>query len=206
MTADDVVPVTLEGRFVRLVPMTAAHLDALWTAGGDPGTWAHTVSRVREIGDMERWIAAALRELAARTALPFVTVERAGGTVVGATRFGNISPKDERAEIGWTWVTPSRRGTAVNPEAKLLMLAHAFDAWRCGRVELKTAAHNAASRAAIRKLGAVEEGILRRHTRMENGEFRDTVYHSILRDEWPAVRAGLEARLRAFADPATAAT
>jgi RimJ/RimL family protein N-acetyltransferase len=114
---------------------------------------------------------------------------------VGSTRLANVEPAHRRAEIGWTWVAAPWQRTAVNTEAKLLLLGHAFDAMGCQRVELKTDALNARSRAAIARLGAVEEGTLRHHMITESGRVRDTVYFSILAGEWPAVRAGLEARL-----------
>lgn len=114
---------------------------------------------------------------------------------MGSTRFANADPGNRRVEIGWTWLGRAFQRTALNTEAKLLMLGHAFDQLGCLRVELKTDALNARSRAAIRRLGAVEEGTLRRHMITSTGRVRDTVYYSVLREEWPAVRAGLAARL-----------
>jgi RimJ/RimL family protein N-acetyltransferase len=115
---------------------------------------------------------------------------------VGSTRFGNIDPVNRRVEIGWTWISPTFQRSYVNSEAKYLMLRHAFDVWDCVRVELKTDVLNEQSRAAMIRLGAVEEGVLRRHILTYTGRFRDSIYYSILDHEWPAVRARLEARLR----------
>jgi len=125
-----------------------------------------------------------------------VTIDKSSGTVVGSTRFGNIDPANRRVEIGWTWISPGFQRTYINSEAKYLMLRHAFDVWDCVRVELKTDVLNEKSRAAMLRLGAVEEGVLRRHILTYSGRFRDTIYYSILDHEWPAVRARLEARLR----------
>jgi len=129
---------------------------------------------------------------AAGSDLPLVTVERASGTVVGSTRFMNIDAANRRVEIGGTWIAPAWQRTALNTEAKYLMLRHAFETWQCVRVEFKTDALNTQSRKAILRIGAKEEGTLRRHLLTWSGRYRDTVYFSILDDEWPAVKANLE--------------
>ncbi|HEY0970745.1 MAG TPA: GNAT family protein [Gemmatimonadales bacterium] len=188
--------VTLAGRHVRLVPLVEEHVPALCAIGLDPELWRLTVSRVASEADMRRYVAAALVARDRGSALPFVTTLAEDGRVVGSTRFGNYEPAHRRVEIGWTWIAQPWQRSAVNTEAKLLMLAHAFHSLGCERVELKTDALNARSRAAILRLGATEEGTLRRHTISDSGRVRDTVYFSILADEWPAVRARLEARLR----------
>lgn len=188
-------PVILTGRHVRLEPLTPSHADALWEQARAPELWRWTVSKVRERSDLDAYLAQAFREAEAGKSLPFATVELAGGRPIGSTRFGNISVHDRRVEIGWTWVGLPWQRTATNTEAKLLMLRHAFETWGCVRVELKTSALNTTSRRAIARIGGVEEGTLRRHTRLDDGTWRDTVYFSILDDEWPAVRDRLEARL-----------
>jgi RimJ/RimL family protein N-acetyltransferase len=188
-------PVTLVGRLVRLEPLTQAHGPALAAVGLDPDLWRWTVSRVRDEREMGVWLDAALADQAAGRALPFVILDCATGLVIGSTRYGNISVPDGRLEVGWTWLGRSWQRTGRNAEAKLLLLAHAFDELGASRVELKTDALNAASRAAIRALGAIEEGVLRHHTRTAAGRMRDTVYYGILAEEWPRVRARLEARL-----------
>lgn len=187
--------VILEGRVVRLEPMTIDHVDALCRVGLDPSLWALTTARVETRDDMQRYVELALAEQAAGTALPFVTKVRASGEVIGSTRFANIVHEHARAEIGWTWITPRRQRTAVNTEAKYLMLRHAFERMECRRVELKTNALNARSRAAMLRIGATEEGTLRRHMINADGSPRDSVYFSVIAEEWPAVRARLEEML-----------
>lgn len=188
-------PVTLEGAVVRLEPLGLHHLDALCAVGLEPSLWALTTIRVDSAGDMRRYVEAALADQAAGTALPFAAVERASGTVVGSTRFGSAAPEHARVEIGWTWIAPRWQRTAVNTEAKYLMLRHAFEVLRCRRVELKTSARNLRSQAAMRRIGAIEEGTLRKHMINADGSARDSVYFSILDDEWPQVRRRLEAML-----------
>src|SRR5437667_8890626 len=122
-----VEPVTLEGKFVRLEPMRVDHLPALCKAGLDAELWRWTTANIENESDMERYVRSALADQALGVALPFVTIESEGGTVVGSTRFGNIDAANRKAEIGWTWINPEWQRTAVNTEAKLLMLSHAFE-------------------------------------------------------------------------------
>jgi N-acetyltransferase len=189
-------PVVLEGERVRLEPMRRDHFPALAQAGRYDELWKWTTANATTDAAMAEYMEAALAQAAARTGLPFVTMDKPSAAIVGSTRFGNIDPVNRRAEIGWTWISPQFQRTYVNSEAKYLMLRHAFDVWDCVRVELKTDVLNEKSRAAMLRLGAVEEGVLRRHILTHSGRFRDTIYYSILDDEWPAVRARLEARLR----------
>lgn len=188
-------PVVLEGRLVRLEPMSREHLPGLTAVGLDPDLWRWTVSRVRDGREMADWVAGALEEAAAGVAVPFTILDRATGLVIGSTRYGNISLPDARLEVGWTWLGRPWQRSGRNAEAKRLLLAHAFEVLGAARVEFKTDALNAASRAALRALGAAEEGVLRRHTVTASGRMRDTVYFGILAEEWPAVRARLEERL-----------
>jgi len=185
----------LNGRHVRLEPLSPEHLPGLIAVGCDPALWQITVNDGSTPEAMQRWVESALEERRRGTAVPFATVLQATGQVVGGSRFGNISAHDRRAEIGWTWVARAWQRTAVNTEAKFLMLRHAFEAWGLVRVEFKTDAINRQSRAALLGIGAREEGVLRRHARTWTGRFRDSVFYSILDDEWPAVKARLEARL-----------
>jgi N-acetyltransferase len=190
------VPCTLEGRLVRLEPLTLSHLEALCAVGLDPELWRLTVSKIATPDDMRRYVEAALEARREGTALPFATVWRATGQVIGSTRFGNAALEHRRVEIGWTWLGRPWQRSGANAEAKYLMLRHAFEEWELVRVELKTSALNHQSRGAMRKLGAVEEGVLRRHMINEDGSPRDSVFYSILSHEWPKVKAGLEDRLR----------
>jgi N-acetyltransferase len=190
-----VEPIVLEGAHVRLEPLTLEHHAALCEVAFDDEIWRFTSAYVATPVDLARYIDAALREEAAGRSLPFATIDRQSGRAIGSTRFGNIEPAHRRVEIGWTWLGRRWQRTALNTEAKYLMLGHAFERLGCMRVELKTNALNARSRAAIARLGAKEEGTLRRHMIGERGDVRDTVYFSILDDEWPAVRDRLAARL-----------
>lgn len=185
----------LQGRHVRLEPLTLEHLPGLIAVGCDPVLWQITVNDGSTPEAMRRWVEAALEEQRLGTAVPFATVLQETGQVVGGSRFGNISEKDRRAEIGWTWVAQAWWRTAVNSEAKYLMLQHAFEVWQLVRVEFKTDAINQQSRAALLGIGAREEGTFRKHALTWTGRFRDSVFFSILDEEWPAVKTRLAARL-----------
>lgn len=190
------VPV-LEGRHVRLDPLTEDHVDALTEVGLDPELWALIPTPVEDGEGMRRWVNQALAGQRAGTMLPFAIRLRASGQVVGSTRYCAIEPEHRRLEIGWTWVARPWQRSPVNTEAKLLLLGHAFTVLGCRRVEFKTDALNAVSRAAILRLGAREEGTFRRHMTTRSGRVRDSVYFSILDMEWPAIRERLAARLAA---------
>ena len=185
-------PLTLQGRRVRLEPLSLAHHDALCAAGLHPALWQWTTSVVRDPDDMRDYIQTALREQAEGTALPFATVDAASRKVIGSTRFANADFAHRRIEIGWTWITPAFQRTPANTEAKYLMLRHAFEVLGCHRVELKTDALNERSRKAMLRIGAREEGTLRHHMVTQGGRLRDTVYFSIILEEWPEVRQRLE--------------
>jgi RimJ/RimL family protein N-acetyltransferase len=188
-------PITLEGQHVRLEPLTMAHHAALWEIAKDHELWRWTATDVRTPDDLKGYMETALHEQAEGRSLPFATIARSIGKPVGSTRFGNIDRLNHRVEIGWTWIGREWQRTALNTEAKLLMLTHAFETAGCMRVELKTDALNQQSRAAIARLGAKEEGTMRKHIITQLGRVRDTVYYSILDEEWPAVKARLQARL-----------
>jgi N-acetyltransferase len=191
----DLTPVTLEGRHVRLEPLRLSHIAALNEAAKDPRIWEFTSAVARNPAEMQKYVDTALDWQQAGTAVPFVTMTKDNREVIGSTRFANIDVGNRRAEIGWTWINPNWWRTAVNTEAKYLMLRHAFERWNCVRVELKTGTKNQRSRDAILRLGATEEGTLRRHILQPDGSWRDTVYFSILEDEWPAVKRELERKL-----------
>lgn len=185
------VPLRLGGVVLR--PMTPGDVPALFEAGRDPQLWQWTVAMISNEADMRRYVEEAMSDLEAGTAFPFVTT--VDGEVVGSTRFGNIDLLNARVEIGWTWLAPRWQRTFVNTTVKYLMLQHAFETIDCERVELKTDALNLRSRSAILRIGATEEGVLRHHMRTESGRWRDTVYFSVLADEWPAVKRRLEERV-----------
>ena len=198
-----VTPVTLEGRHVRLEPLSMNHLAPLCEIGFEPGLWRMGVSVIGSQNDMKSYIATALQWQAEGTALPFVTIERPSGTVVGSTRFANIDRTHRRVEIGWTWIARPWQRTPLNTEAKYLMLTHAFETLGCIRVELKTDSLNEKSRNAMLRIGAKEEGTLRNHMITQGGRIRHTVYFSVTNDEWPGIKRSLEEKLaRPFTRPA----
>jgi N-acetyltransferase len=187
--------VVLEGEHVRLEPLAASHsADLEAAAAEDPATFRYMGINIAAHG-WEAWLREALDGVADGRYVAWATVDRASGRAIGSTRFGDIAPEHGRVEIGWTWIAASHQRTAANTEAKLLQLRYAFDELDATRVALKTDARNQRSQAAIERLGAVREGVLRRHIRLPDGFLRDTVYYSILSDEWPVVKARLEGRL-----------
>jgi RimJ/RimL family protein N-acetyltransferase len=190
-----VSPVTLEGAQVRLEPLAKAHLAGLAEAGLDEELWRWIPTAVRTKEEMAAYIGTALDEQARGVSLPFAIVEKTTGRAIGSTRYGNIDCKHHRVEIGWTWVARAWQRTAINTEAKYLLLRHAFETLGCMRVELKTDSLNERSHAAILRIGAREEGIFRNHMITESGRLRHTVYFSISGAEWPAVKARLEVML-----------
>lgn len=188
-------PVVLEGRHVRLEPLREEHLTGLAVVGLDEELWRWIPTPVRTIEEMAAYIATALREQAQGVSLPFALLERKTGRPIGSTRYGNIDRTNRHVEIGWTWVAREWQRTAINTEAKYLLLKHAFETLRCIRVELKTDSLNERSRAAILRIGAREEGIFRNHMITASGRIRHSAYYSIVDSEWPGVRTRLEEKL-----------
>ena len=184
----------LDGDRVRMEPMLAGHLDALVAAGDFAELWRWTAVNAAKRDDMKAYVEAALADAAKGIALPFVTVDKPSGEIIGSSRFGNIDKPNRKVEIGWTWITPRFQRSHVNSEAKLLMMAHAFEVWGCVRVELKTDVLNLKSRAAMLRIGATEEGSLRKNQLSQGGRYRDSIYFSVLDTEWPSVKE----RLRGF--------
>jgi RimJ/RimL family protein N-acetyltransferase len=195
MNGMNVEEVTLEGARLRLEPLTRSHHAMLCAVGLDDELWRWIPKPVRTAEEMAEYVAFALAEQAAGRALPFAVIDKATGQAVGSTRFGAIEPAHRRVEIGWTWLARPYHRTAANTEAKYLLLCHAFETLGCIRVELKTDSLNERSRAAIRRIGAREEGTLRNHMITASGRLRHTVYYSIIAEEWPEVKQGLERRL-----------
>ncbi len=190
-----VEPVTLEGSYVRLEPLSLDHLPGLTKIGLDAEIWRWMPMFVQTPGDMRALVEEAIAEAEAGAMVPFTTIERATGMPVGSTRFLSIVPQHRRLEIGWTWLAPAWQHGPINTEAKLLMLRHAFEKLGALRVEFKTDALNEKSREALLKIGAVEEGVFRRHMIMPGGRQRDSAYYSVIDDEWPRVQGQLQARL-----------
>jgi len=204
-----VTPVALEGRHVRLEPLTRGHVEALLAAASGPRATYGLTTVPADRDSMARYVETALRDQEAGRSLPFATVSRASGRVVGSTRFLNIefwpwpegNPHQrgrelpDAVEIGSTWLAADAQRTAVNTEAKLLMLAHAFETWRVHRVSLMTDARNERSRRAILRIGAKFDGVIRAQRPASDGMIRDTAAFSILEREWPEVRRALTSRL-----------
>ena len=184
-------PITLVGDVVTLVPLEESHVDELADVGLDPRIWEVSPRTMTSRADLAAYVQEAVSQGAAGKAVPFAIVLKEDGRAIGSTRYGNIDRTNRRLEIGWTWIAPDWWRTAVNTECKLLLLSHAFEDLGCVRVELKTDVLNARSRAAIIRLGAKEEGVLRKHVLTAGGRWRDTVYYSILDDEWPDVKSKL---------------
>lgn len=193
MQYQDVFPpnLVLESDRVLLRNLSAADEPALWELARDPElfTWFNRHLQHRE--ELQAWIREAATHQSQQVRFPFVVIDKRDGRVAGSTSLGNISFPDQRIEIGWTWYGSPYRGTGINLHCKFLLLQYAFDTLQFERVEIKTDALNARSRAAIRKLGMTEEGILRSHMAMPGGRRRDSVYYSLLRAEWPAAKSSL---------------
>ena len=191
---DTTVPFSLEGAVIRLEPIRRQHAELFWEIAKDDlediFRWIPYSMKTRE--DFSKLVDKVFEEQQRGESVAFATVERSSGRTIGSTRFMNIDRTNRRVEIGSTWIAPPWQRTAVNTEAKYLMLRHAFEQWKFIRVELKTDALNQKSRNAILRIGAQEEGTLRRHLITWTGRVRDTVYFSILDSEWPEVKRRLE--------------
>ena len=189
----------LQGRHVRLEPLQRGHAEGIAAAAADGKLWELWFTNVPRPGEVDAWIDGALAKQAAGEQVAF-SVRDADGRIVGSTRYYELLPDTPRLCIGYTWYARSVQRTGLNTEAKLLLLGHAFETLGCASVGFHTSTHNAASRAAIARLGAKEEGILRQHLRHRDGSLRDSVCFSVLDSEWPAVKAGLEQKLERHAN------
>lgn len=195
----DVKPVVLQGNYVRLEPMTEAHVPALAEIGVGQNFWHFMVyGDMKTEDDMRNWVRDILSRAEKGSDLPFVAIELKSGRVAGATRYLNIMPNDRGLEIGGTWYGPEFQRTVVNTECKYLLLQHAFESLGAIRVQLKTDSRNERSQRAIERIGGVREGVLRNHMILAGGYFRHSVFYSILDTEWPSVKAGLEEMMRKF--------
>jgi RimJ/RimL family protein N-acetyltransferase len=195
-TADRLEPVSLTGRIIRLEPLQLEHVPALAEVALEPSLWQWTLARPTTEADLRAWASATIANREDGTELPFVTLDAASGRPIGSSRYMNIVLEHRRLEIGWTWVAPPWQRTGANREAKLLMLRHAFETVGCRRVEFKTDSLNEPSRTALLGIGATFEGIFRNHMVMPGGRMRHSAYYSVIDEEWPAVKASLEASLR----------
>jgi RimJ/RimL family protein N-acetyltransferase len=193
------LPITLTGRHVRLEPLTTAHAADLFAALSiDPSIWQwRTLAPPASLAEMEGQILEDLEAQVRGSVVAFAQVEVATGRAVGGTTYMNISRRDRGLEIGATWLGKPWQRTGINTEAKYLLLRHAFEALGAVRVQLKTDGRNLQSQAAIERLGAVREGVLRKHMLVRDGFFRDSVLYSIIAEEWPTVKQRLEQRMAA---------
>jgi len=164
-------------------------IDALEKIAFEPSIWALGMNHLQERADLYDYIASALEDKKQEAAYPFLITDKRNGQVAGSTRFGNISIANKRLEIGWTWIHPQFQGTGLNRACKYLLLEYVFDTLLFNRVEIKTDVLNHQSRKAILKMGATQEGIFRKHQVTAGGRIRDSIYFSILNDEWPDIRA-----------------
>ena len=185
--------VTLEGQHVRLEPVSLAHVPALWCVGAHEDIWRYLPYAMHSEDDMRAYVESELAKQQAGLVVRFVTVARAMAQPVGSTSYLNIDRHHRRVEIGGTWITPAWQRSAINTEAKYLQLCHAFETLGCIRVEFKTDSLNTKSRQALARIGATEEGTFRNHMVMPSGRIRHSVYFSITNEEWPRVKAHLEA-------------
>ncbi|MEO8355906.1 MAG: GNAT family protein [Chloroflexota bacterium] len=195
----EVKPVVLVGKYVRLEPMSEAHIPALAEIGVGQTFWGFMLyGDINSVDDMQNWVQDILARAETGTDLPFVAIHLASGRVAGATRYLNIMPKDRGLEIGGTWYGADFQRSAVNTECKYLLLQHAFETLGCIRVQLKTDLRNERSQKAIERVGAVREGVLRNHMILPDGQYRHSVFYSILDTEWPSVKTGLAGMMERY--------
>jgi RimJ/RimL family protein N-acetyltransferase len=185
----------LDGVRIRLEPLTLGHLAGLEAVAFDDRIWRYMPTRVKTPDDLRAWVEAALLAEAAGTVMPWVTILKAGNRAIGSTRFMDLDMNHRTTELGSTWLAPEFHGSGLNAEAKLLQLRHGFEELRLNRIALKTHHENLQSQAAMRKIGAVEEGTFRNHYVMPDGSARHSVWFSIIREDWPRVRSLLEERV-----------
>ncbi len=192
----EVKPVTLTGQHVIVQPLNQAHALGLLAIGQHDPDWLYLPRPcLSDIEDTYRWMSEALQARHEGHQMPFALIQPGTRTVMGSTRYMNIRPRDRALEIGWTWLGSEYQRTAVNTEAKFLLLSHAFEELGALRVELKTDLRNLRSQAAITRIGATREGVFRKHVQVRDGFQRDTVWFSIIDEEWPAIKQALRERL-----------
>lgn len=187
--------VELESKSVRLAPLRTEHADALVAAASDGSLWELWYTSIPNKDSVYKYIDDALAEQKKGLALPFVVIDRASNQIIGSTRFCHADIDNQRVEIGYTWYSKSFQRSSINTECKLLLLSHAFETLDAIAVEFRTHWHNQASRNAIARLGAKQDGVLRNHQKTPEGLYRDTVVFSIINLEWIAVKTNLQHRL-----------
>lgn len=196
MTKRWIQPITLTGDHALLEPLSLEHLQGIQEAVKDGELWKLWFTAVPSPEKAEEYIKTALDMRENAGAMPFVIREKSSNKIIGCTRYFNVDEVNQRLEIGYTWYSESYQRTAVNTECKFMLLKHAFETLEAIAVEFRTHWHNHKSRAAIARLGAKQDGVLRNHTKSANGVYRDTVVFSIINLEWPAVKQSLEFKLK----------
>ena len=186
--AEDII---LENERVKLTPLKAGDIYELEKVAYEPSVWQLGMSNIKEQKDLKEYIDIALKEKAAKVSYPFLIFDKQTNSVAGSTRYGNISFPHKRLEIGWTWIHPKHQGTGLNKACKFLLLQFAFEKLQFNRVELKTDLLNQQSQKAMRKIGAKEEGIFRSHSVTSSGRIRDSIFFSIIKEEWPELKASI---------------
>lgn len=184
----------LKGETVRLIPISLHHIEGLWEAAKPDEIWTYMATTVRSKEEMKQMIASAIQKREKGTEYTFTVVNQED-KIIGSTRYLDISPEQKSLEIGSTWYHPDSWRTSINTECKYLLLQHVFESWKVRRVQLKTDSRNLRSQKAIERIGAVKEGTLRKDRKIAGGYVRDTVYYSILDDEWGTVKLNLERKL-----------
>lgn len=190
-----VEPVILTGARIRMEPLGDEHFAGLCAVALDAPVWRWTIMGEQDEAGLRRWVDTALANAEAGIERPFATIDIESGQVIGSSRYMSIAPEHKRLEIGWTWMGVAYQRTGRNREAKLLQLTHAFEALEANRVEFKTHARNVQSRTALRGIGATFEGVHRSHSVMPDGSLRDSAWFSVIKPEWPAVKARLQGLL-----------
>lgn len=190
-----ITPITLKGEYATLEPLSIEHAEDLGEAAKDGELWKLWYTGVPSAETASAYVEEALLMFEKRTAMPFVIRENKEGKIIGSTRFCNIDEQNQRTEIGYTWYAKSYQRSPINTECKLMLLTYAFEQLDAIAVEFCTHWHNQASRRAIERLGAKQDGVLRNHKKMPDGGYRDTVVFSIINLEWPVVKKGLELKL-----------
>lgn len=189
-------PITLKGKYATLEPLAADHASELGEASKDGELWKLWFTGVPSPEIVKTYVEDALTMFDRHTAMPFIIRDNKSGKIIGSTRFCNIEEHSQRAEIGYTWYAKSYQRSPINTECKLMLLTHAFEQLEAIAVEFRTHWHNQASRRAIERLGAKQDGVLRNHQKMADGSYRDTVVFSIINHEWSSVKNGLEFKLK----------
>lgn len=190
-----VEPVVLTGTRIRMEPLRDDHFEGLCAVAMDAPVWRWTIMGEQDEPGLRRWVDTALSNKAAGTERPFATIDIASGLVIGSSRYMSIAPEHKRLEIGWTWLGMAFQRSGRNREAKLLQLTHAFETLGANRVEFKAHARNVQSRTALLGIGATFEGVHRNHSIMPDGSLRDSAWYSVIKEEWPEVKAHIQGLL-----------